>query len=352
MSAQAALLGLVGCESAEEEAMSPNSPGLGALARRRNRLYGAAIESAQIDDAAFAAAYRREVTLLVPENELKWAIVRPTPDSFDFTGYDRIAAFARANDMQVRGHCLVWHGQNPPWLEPALQNPGKAEKILQDHISHVLRHTAPVIHNWDVLNEAVDGDMRRADGLTDTLWLRALGPGYVALAYRMAHEADPGLTLVYNDYGTEAGNTDGERRRQCILRLLEKCVADKVPVHGFGLQSHLETKRPSGGRAFMRFLSDLRSMGLQIFITELDVHISNPSGRLDDRTRAAQYYLRTYLDQVQDGGDVTMLLTWGLSDRHSWLVMRGGEVQGALPLDKGFDRAPMWNTLRTTWLGE
>jgi endo-1,4-beta-xylanase len=125
-----------------------------------------------------------------------------------------------------------------------------------------------------------------------------------------------------------------------------------VPVHALGLQSHLETQRPLGGRSFMFFLRDVRSLGLKVFITELDLHISGLSGRTDDKIRGAQGYVRRYLDMVQDDGDVSMLLTWGLSDRHTWLAMRHENVRGALPLDSDFNRGPLWTALAEAWLEE
>jgi endo-1,4-beta-xylanase len=284
---------------------------------------------------------------VVYEDDAVYAWAGPDPEAF----WER-AELADRGELPYDASAPDRPGQNPEWLEPSLADANKAEKILHEHISRVVAKTAPVIRNWDVVNEAVDGDPRRADGLSDTLWLRALGPGYVALAFRMAHEADPGLTLVYNDYGTEWGNAEGDRKRRCILRLLEKCVADKVPVHALGLQSHLETQRPLGGRSFMFFLRDVRSLGLKVFITELDLHIAGRSGRSDDKIREAQGYVRRYLDLVQDDGEVSMLLTWGLSDRHTWLAMRYESVRGALPLDSDFNRGPLWTALAEAWLEE
>ncbi len=328
----------------------PNSPGLGALARKHNQIYGAAVQSDRLEEADFADALQREVSIIVPENELKWYKLRPSQNEFDFSGYHKLADFARANNIAMRGHTLVWYEGNPPWLEAALEERGAAEKILKTHIDRVIKETSPFIHNWDVVNEAVDWHAEREDGLRESVWLKALGPDYIEMAFRFAHKANPNLTLVYNDYGTEQGDGNGRRKRQCILRLLEKCKREKVPVHALGLQSHLHADMPLAGTEFTEFLHEVRSLGLKVYITELDLDISKLSGPADDAIHLAQNYLRSYLDMVQKGGAVKMLLTWGLSDRYSWLRDKYPDLAGMLPLDDNLNRGPMWETLKKDWL--
>ena len=288
--------------------------------------------------------------MIVPETELKWDALRPSQNSFDFSGYHKLAHFAGTNNIRMRGHVLLWHSANPDWLKPALARRDKAERILEEHIFRVVGETSGVIRNWDVVNEAIHPHSTRADGLRQTLWLEALGPDYVAMAFRMAHEADSGLTLVYNDYGTENGDGDGNHKRQCILRLLEKCRMDKVPIHAFGLQSHLQAHKPLANGEFKSFLKEVRSLGLKVYVTELDLDVSHLNGRTDDKIKIAQKYVRSYLDLVQDGAPADMLLTWGLSDRYTWLHMLRPEVVGALPLDRDLNHGPLWETLVTGWL--
>ena len=68
--------------------------------------------------------------------------------------------------------------------------------MLANHIGRVLAHTQGSIHEWDIINEAVadpagsDVPQTTPGELRDTPLLRALGPGYIALALRMARERD------------------------------------------------------------------------------------------------------------------------------------------------------------------
>jgi endo-1,4-beta-xylanase len=339
-----ALFNLVACESFSVD------PGLGALAVRCGKRFGAAIQSTQLNDPAFAAALIREANLLVPEVELKWDHLRPSRHQFNFKGYEKIAAFARAHNMELRGHTLLWHWANPRWLKTALKKRGAAEKILQEHIETVVRKTSEQIREWDLVNEALDPRSGRVDGLRDTLWLRALGENYLSTAFQMAHTASPDLTLVYNEFGLEEGTGYGITKRRAFLTLLDNMQKVGAPIHALGLQSHLQIGKPLGGDDFISFLRDVRSAGLKIIVTELDLDVSRLNGRLDEKISAAQNYTRVYLDMVQNDGSLNEILTWGLSDKYSWLRQQQPHLAGALPLKNDMSRSALWETLRQGWV--
>jgi endo-1,4-beta-xylanase len=76
-------------------------------------------------------------------------------------------------------------------------------QALREHVAATVGRYRGRVRAWDVVNEAIADD--RA-GLRDTVYLRKLGPEYVAEAFALAHEADPGALLIYNDYGGEGLN--------------------------------------------------------------------------------------------------------------------------------------------------
>ena len=55
---------------------------------------------------------------IVPENDLKWALVQPRPgaDGYDFGPADAFVEFGIKNNLYLVGHTLVWHGQTPNWV--------------------------------------------------------------------------------------------------------------------------------------------------------------------------------------------------------------------------------------------
>ncbi|HSC61255.1 MAG TPA: endo-1,4-beta-xylanase, partial [Rhizomicrobium sp.] len=171
--------------------------GLRDFAARHHIVYGCAAATYELKDADFSLALVREAAILSAEYEMKRKALEPARGAFDFSGGDGLLAFAQRNGISFRGHTLVWHHSNPPWLEDALQA-HDAEPLLTNYIADVAGHYKGRVHSWDVVNEAIQPSDGRRDGLRNSMWLRRFGPGYIDTAFHAAHQADPGAMLVYN----------------------------------------------------------------------------------------------------------------------------------------------------------
>ncbi|MGA9381055.1 MAG: endo-1,4-beta-xylanase, partial [Phormidium sp.] len=212
-----------------------NAP-LKERAAAKGLIYGAAAWQQYLaKDTGYAKSFAQECAILVPEGNLKWADLRPTPDRFDFTRGDWLLKFTRKHNMLFRGHTLLWHYSNPPWFNEVV-NRQNAEKMLVEHIETVVKHYAGKIHSWDVVNEAIRIADGRADGLRKLPWLELLGLDYIDLAFRAAAKADPKALLVYNDNGLEYDNPDSDAKRAAILRLLAGLKSKGTPIDVFGIQ--------------------------------------------------------------------------------------------------------------------
>src|SRR4029453_14566919 len=71
---------------------------------------GAAIEPAQMEGLK-AEMLKKHVNWLVAENVMKPDAIQPTEGKFNWGNADRIVAFAKENDIEVRFHTLLWHSQ-------------------------------------------------------------------------------------------------------------------------------------------------------------------------------------------------------------------------------------------------
>jgi endo-1,4-beta-xylanase len=292
---------------------------LGALAQRSGLLYGAAIEPEAIDsDGAFAGLVRQQCAVLVPENVMKWNALRPRPDVSSFGRADRFMAIAQQQRAAVHGHCLVWHEAMPAWLEPALAS-GDALNLLTNHVQAIVRRYAGRIRSWDVVNEAVERNDHRPDGLRASPWLRALGPGYLAIAFHCAHAADPAARLALSDYGLEYDDESWMvEKRATMLRLLERLRAEGAPIHALAIQGHLDGARaPAFGDGLRRFLADVAALGLEIYITELDVNDQTVPGSFSERDVVVARSYRAFLEVICEEPAVRMVTTWGISDRYT-----------------------------------
>jgi endo-1,4-beta-xylanase len=318
-------------------APTPTASTLREAASSRGLSYGCAVGAAQLtQDAAFAALVSRECGMVVPENDLKWTALRPTASSFSFDRADAVMQFATEHGIKVRGHTLVWHEALPAWFAGSVRA-ADADAVLRQHISTVVSRYAGRMHSWDVVNEAIHLADGRPDGLRNTPWLRLLGPDYIETAFRAAAAADPSAMLVYNEYGLEyAAN---EPKRQAVLTLMRRLKERGVPVHAIGIQAHLNARDQVDVAGLQRFLGEISALGLKVLITEMDVaDASLPSdAAVRDQAVADQY--ERFMGAVLKQSGTVAVMTWGLSDRYSWLHDYSPRGDGlpvrGLPFDQG-----------------
>lgn len=310
----AALCGLAGLPVwADPLAGPPGFAPLGRVAAAHGLRFGFAIDPRPLaTDPSYAAFVAEQATIVVPENVLKWETIHPAANRYNFAPGDVIAAFAKAHRIAMRGHTLCWHRALPDWVKQTV-TPKNAEAVLVDHIHQVAGHYRGMIHSWDVANEAINVSDGLSGGWRDGFWHRALGPAFVDIAFHAAHEADPGATLCYNDYGLEADTRDGLAKRTAVLAMLRGLRERGVPVGALGIQSHLRAGgADTFGSGLAQFLHEVKALGLAVYITELDVDDSHVDPAHRDAIVASVY--KRYLDLVLGSGAVTAVLTWGVWD--------------------------------------
>ena len=295
------------------------------LAAEKGLLYGTTVAAAQITgDPPFADLVRQEASLVVAENEMKWQVInRGAPGDDDFAPADTIATFAAANKLVLRGHNLLWYHRTPEWFFDLPDKAAQRQAVVE-HIHRLAGRYRGRIHSWDVVNEPIEPKDGRPDGLRTAVFLETLGPEYLDLAYRTARDADPNARLVVNEYDVELDAPEQEARRIALLHLLEGMRRSGTPVDAVGIQAHLTAAGgpPFSASLLRRFLADIASLGLTIQITELDVTDEKVPADVTVRDNLVADTYRRFLNAALDEPAVKMVVTWGLSDRHSWIVRR------------------------------
>ncbi|NJP66868.1 endo-1,4-beta-xylanase [Streptomyces spiramenti] len=276
-------------------------------AAEQGRFIGTALNDGLLGNAAYSAIAGGEFSSVTAENAMKWGSLEPNRGQYNWAGADRLVEFAAAHGQQVYGHTLVWHSQLPGWVENGGFAPAELREIVDNHIATVAGRYAGEIDRWDVLNEVFNenGTFR------DSVFHRAFGEEYIADAFRAAHAADPEAALFINDYNTDGINAKSD----AMYRLVSSLLADGVPVHGVGFQSHMILgQMPSTYRANLQRFSDL---GLEVVVTELDIRMNTPSdaARLDQQ---ADQYRQVIGDCLAVSG-CSGVTVWGVSDRDSWI---------------------------------
>ncbi len=218
---------------------------------------------------------KEHFNFVTPENCMKPGPIHPSEDTWRFERPDALVAWCADNNIAIHGHTLVWHAQTNDWF---FRDGDKAAvtQRMKDHISTLVGRYKGKIQSWDVVNEAINdrGNAQTAEteNLRNSSWLQAMGPEFLTLAFKFAHEADPDAKLYYNDYGIEAGP-----KHASSMVLLKRLIKDGAPIHGVGIQGHWSTGRIPYD-ALDKAISDYASLGLEVSITELDVTIRGASG--------------------------------------------------------------------------
>jgi endo-1,4-beta-xylanase len=314
-----------------------SGPSLRELAERRKFRIGAAVNEGPLrDDPEYRAILAREFNIVTPENAMKFGPLRPTRDVYAFEDADAIVAFAQQHGIAVRGHALLWHLMVPAWLAEAHLSFDDCIDVVRSHLYTVTQHFRGKVCAWDVVNEAIEAD----GSWRDTLFLHAFGPEYLTLAFQWAHEGDPDARLFYNDFGAEEINA----KSTAIYGMLGGLLDRGVPVHGVGLQMHWELGQPLDPRSMAENIRRLSALGLEIHVTEMDVRIKEPATpkALED---AAKIY-REVLEVCLAAPQCTALLTWGVTDRYSWVPAHCPGMGAALLFEAEGRPKPAYFALR------
>ncbi|MEY4954084.1 MAG: hypothetical protein RI981_169 [Bacteroidota bacterium] len=267
-----------------------------------------------VNNSEYLKIAQEEFTSVTAENHMKMMLIHPEENRFEFTLGDAIVQFAQGNKQRIHGHTLVWHNQVPKWMQAFTGDAKAWEDMLKNHIQTVVKHYKGQVAGWDVVNESFldDGSLR------PTIWSKNI-PDYIAKSFQWAHEADPEALLFYNDYGQD-GNP---KKMQAILDMVRELQARHIPIHGLGLQMHINILAKN--EDIRQVIEQSTATGLAIHFSELDVAV-NPKNDstfvYDDAAKAAQleklrlvFQAYRAIPKNQQYG----ITFWNVGDRDSWL---------------------------------
>ena len=289
----------------------------------------------------------RQFNMMVTENEMKMDALQPQQGQFSYGSADNLVSFAKNNKMAVRGHCLVWHQQQPGWLSSDGKKNDKgwsrkeALEIMKNHITNVLTHFKGKVTEWDVVNECLDDDQSiirtNPDGykLRPTVWQQAIGDDYIDSAFVFARKADPTIQLYLNDYDVEM---QGKAKAVAYYNLVKHLQAKDIPLDGVGLQCHFSV----GDVDSVKLESTIRRFGeagLKCIITELDMGVSSTSAaNLEEQARN----YRVITDIMLNNDNCPTMMVWGIKDNDSWR-----SASNPLLYTSGLGKKPAWYAVRS-----
>lgn len=315
--------------------------GLRDLAQQKGITLGASVLIHPLQhDKNYRKTLAQEFNSLTPENAMKFSRLHPDRNHFNFVDADRLVAFAQKHQLQIHGHVLVWHRSLPDWLSEQSWHRSTLRKVLKWHILTVVGHFRGQVNSWDVVNEAIDNNGQ----LRDSIWLKVIGPGYIARAFRWAHRADPEAQLFYNDYrGAGLGN-----KANAIYALVRDLVQSGVPIDGVGIQMHRSIQDPPDPERVAANIRRLNDLGLSVRITEMDIQIYGDDRPRAERLEAQAAIYRDIMTVCLAARDCTGVTTWGVSDQHSWIPHFFDRPDAPLLLDESYQPKPAYHAVMET----
>jgi endo-1,4-beta-xylanase len=310
---------------------------LRGLAARVGLRIGTAVNPDLLDtNQKYTQITAEQFSSVTPENAMKWAEVEPTRGTYTWGKADKLVAFAKAHRQLVRGHTLVWHSQLPAWLSTdgyttTLSNT-ELRALLKKHIQDQVRHFRGDIWQWDVVNEAFDDNGQPRQ----TIWYKAWGGlGYVADAFRWAHQADRRALLFYNDYNLEFTGP----KSNAVYAFVQQLQTQGVPIHGVGFQGHLSTRY--GYPDLQNNLQRFAALGLKVALTEVDVRtLTQPDAVNVPINPLAPYAQESYWSRTLQAclavRACISFTPWGFGDAFSWVpgTFRNPQEGAALIYDE------------------
>jgi endo-1,4-beta-xylanase len=268
----------------------------------------------------------RHFTSVTPGNALKWDATEPTENAFTYAQADPLIAYAKAHDLAVRGHTLVWHNQTPAWvfkdaagapMTATAENKALLLARLENHIRNVVAHYGDDIATWDVVNEVIDES--QSDGMRRSTWFTVTGLDYIRTAFTVAREVAPHAKLIINDY-----NTNVPAKRDALYNLVAELRAEGVPIDGVGHQMHINVGWPTVVET-EAMLQKFVPLGVTQQITEMDVSIyrdsseSLPTPPADRLLSQAYVYRDLFALFRRHAAELSSVTLWGLADDNTWL---------------------------------
>ena len=261
---------------------------------------------------------------ITPENETKWGSIEGNSrGSFNFSGADNSANYAKKYKFPFKFHTLIWGDQYPKWID----NLSTAEQYnaIVEWFDAVKKHY-PNLEIIDVVNEAVAGHKDNPSYKAALGGSGRTGYDWIIKAFQLAHERWPNAILVYNDYNTF------QWQKTEFINLVRTMRDAGAPVDAYGCQSHdITDMNLSNFKSAMIEIQN--ALKMPMYSTEFDI------GTEDDNKQLTQY--KNLIPVLWEADYCAGITLWGYIYGHTWTTNGNSGI-----IKNGKDRPAM------TWLRE
>jgi endo-1,4-beta-xylanase len=315
-------------------------------ARAINVDFGCAIDSQYFKDLKCLKLIQTNCTCLVFENSIKWGQLEYERKRPNWKRTDQILDFAVENKMKIKLHCLFWYQDLPKWIFNL--NAEELESAMKERIIYFRDKFEPfkdIILGIDVWNECVSdatGKLRQ-----DSIFIKKLGKDYVSKSFKWARELLwPGAKLIYNDYCMEYG----EKKHRGVLELVRELSNDNL-VDEVGFQMHqVFSFEALSFSKIVRICHEYISCGVTVNISEMDI-LMKKGAHVDSKIlNLQQDYAHMIVSAFLSTKKCTNILTWGITDKYSWVSKFSKSPDIPLPFDTNYEPKPFMNGIYSAFL--
>lgn len=337
-----------------------NNEGLAALAKKIRADFKIGATGAGLttsDGEVLKRIYLKEFNIITVG--IYMTSTQPEPGSYKLDNVDELVEFARQNEIEIYFHPLIGgHQYCPKWFNEGNFTAEEQRRIMRDRITTILTRYGDKLKYIDVVNEALMG-IDTTGGIIWNEWNEWLKmgwyegkkyriPNYLVEAFRMAREiGHKDLKLILNH---PCNDTPGAMITEATLKLFEMMRYEDIPIDDIGFQMHirlLENGTATNNcennwtkEGFKAILDRYEQAGINVHITEFDVHIQKQPASENHLNIQAQIY-RDVLEIAIKSPAVKTFKTWGFTDKYAWKERK----LDATPLlfDKSFQPKPAYN---------
>ncbi|KAI5058245.1 hypothetical protein GOP47_0026415 [Adiantum capillus-veneris] len=258
--------------------------------------FGSAIVQNILDNHPYQKWFLERFNTAVFGNEMKWYATEKKQGQVDYNVTDAMMAFCEANNLSVRGHNVVWDDARfqQQWVKAMVGRPADLQAAVMARVNSVVGRYAGRVIDWDVNNELLHFSFYE-DALSD--------PSFSTSLFLAVQALDPSAQLFLNEYNTIEDCHDLAASPDVFLGKLSQLAAAGVFNLAIGLESHFTTPN----LPFIRSTLDkLASLGLPIWLTELDVNVQ----ALNNNITKAAIYLEDILREAFSHPAVEGIVMW------------------------------------------
>ena len=277
---------------------------------------------------------------------------------YDFKEFSANVNWMKANNISPTMHMLVGpDNYMPDWLLNGTWQKDQLDTMLRQMIYSIMdtNDNKIKVDIWNVANELFDDDgtyrtnmmWRRLgwendnSGLTGDAQINTKHPLFIRKAFTYCREKTS-KKLELRDFNIESDDpaTQNYRKNKALFQLVKHMINEQIPIDAVGIQGHLsigETAWIFDKNMLRETVKKYKSLGIEVYITELDFRSDNRSWNTTLSERQKQDYYN-YIKQAIEGG-VNRINFWGVQDGFDpfWLL-----TEHPLLWDENLEKKPAY----------